>query len=337
MPTKRKKNNWQHPLYKTGYVKNRDGNCQLVINHNAKQFRKSIPLAFMPQNKDIALSILEEHIMLVVYNRTVKIDTLKEIFDKFIDFKKDTLKAVSIKKYNQAFSSFLNDTVTTQDDIQKIILDNMIKSNLSSSSKNKQLTLLKGFFNFCIENNYITTNPITKSITPKFKTKDIEFYSDSELTMIIEYFEKHNPKIAYLTKLINNTGLRITEAITLKKENINKQGITIVGKGDHLRHIPSNITKELPQLLKSFEPFTWKTISYPQRRLGVACEILKLPNLGFHSIRKAFENRLIQMDIPSDLVAEILGHTPEVQRKHYKKASKMKQLYDRLDKFNKVK
>lgn len=333
MPTKRKKNNWQHPLYKTGYVKNRDGNCQLVINHNTKQFRKSIPLAFMPQNRDIALSLLEEYIFIVVYHRTVKIDTLKEIFDKFMELKKDTLKKDSIKKYNQAFNSFLNDSVTTQDDVQKVILDSMIKSNLSSSSKNKQLTLLKGFFNFCIDNNYLLKNPITKTLIPKFKAKDIEDYREEEISKIIDFFDKKNKKIKQLIQLINYTGMRIQEAISFKLEDVKDGIITVKGKGDQTRFIPLSISPELNTLLQDFEPFTWKTYDYPSSRFKLACEELKINYLGFHGLRKSFENKLIQKEIPSDLVAEILGHTPEIQRKHYKKKTNAKQIKLRSEKY----
>lgn len=332
-PARKNKTNWTHPLYRNGYIKNRSGTCQLVINHNNKQYRKSLNLTFQINNKSLALEILETEVLRLLYGKDTKIIYIQDLFKQFKEFKKQSVKTATMIKYEQTYKSFITTELSTTDNIKSHILNNIIKSELSQSTKNKQLTLLKGFFAFCVEHGHLATNPITKSMIPELITKEIDTYSNEEIKRLLDYFENINQKMVNLIKLVNLTGMRISEALAFKREHIDKNIIRIFGKGDRVRFIPLEPFPELQAFIFTFQFNLWVKTDFPQRLFRDACLTLNIKNLGIHGIRKTFENRLIDMDIPSDLVADILGHTPEVQRKNYRLKTKGKQLETRLKKF----
>ncbi len=335
MPNKRLKKNWEHPLYKNGYIKNRDGNCQIVINFNNKQYRKSLKLAFNINNKRLALEILEEEILKVVYDKQKTNILLPDLIKKFLELKEKSIKKATLNSYQMAFQYFDFDNLTTSDNLKDHILGKLIQSDLSNNSKVNYLTILKGFFNFCIDNNYLSSNPILKLFIPKIIYNEIEYYSDVEIQKLIQYFKlKKNKVMVQLIQLINYTGMRISEALKFNPGMVNNDVISIVGKGGYLRHIPITIDPCLKMLIYNYEQFEKKSASNYIIMLKNACEKLEINNLGFHGIRKSFENRLIQKEIPSDLVAEILGHTPEIQRLHYKKLSNAEQIKVRMEKYS---
>ena len=106
------------------------------------------------------------------------------------------------------------------------------------------------------------------------------------------------------------TGLRASEFLSLKPENIGSQFITIIGKGQKQRSIPINST--VKAILKS-NP-TLKFLKSTNRvwlwRLCCrAAKLAKIPRFSPHSLRHYFATQLHHNGVPIDVIAKLLGHS----------------------------
>lgn len=108
--------------------------------------------------------------------------------------------------------------------------NDLYKKGKSSSTIYSINKLLKGFFNYCINQSYIVTNPCAgkKVIIPgnlKSEKKKIEVFSDEDLRKIINSKEKS--VIKYLAIFSLSTGMRRGECLGLKWSDISDDEINI--------------------------------------------------------------------------------------------------------------
>jgi integrase len=92
----------------------------------------------------------------------------------------------------------------------------------------------RAFFNWCIEEEYITINPMAKYSHSKIKSvketpdKHVPF-SDKDVKNIMEYLDANDKYTAFFCRMINSTCIRPGEIVNLKVKNIDlvKKKITI--------------------------------------------------------------------------------------------------------------
>ena len=130
----------------------------------------------------------------------------------------------------------------------------------------------------------------------------------------------------YLYKFLYLSGCRISEALSLKWVDVKDTYIEVLGKGKRIRTIPLEPFEDLRNLLTEMREFRKGEKLF--ERAGITYTIfLKniLVKLGIdsrgkntHSFRKTRENELIHdQHFSAKLIAELLGHTEAVQKKHY--------------------
>lgn len=112
----------------------------------------------------------------------------------------------------------------------QVFYNDLYKKGKSSSTIYSINKLLKGFFNYCINQSYIVTNPCAgkKVIIPgnlKSEKKKIEVFSDEDLRKIINSKEKS--VIKYLAIFSLSTGMRRGECLGLKWSDISDDEINI--------------------------------------------------------------------------------------------------------------
>lgn len=128
---------------------------------------------------------------------------------------------------------------------------------LSSTTTNKVITILDSFFNYLVQTNYLTGNPLAVDRRRKKRNKNkpriIDRYLEideiySVLNALSQYANKNDQEIfqivraKYIILLLFYTGLRIAEAANHTMGNFIRREenwfLRVMGKGKKLREIP---------------------------------------------------------------------------------------------------
>lgn len=102
---------------------------------------------------------------------------------------------------------------------------------------NKELAYLSSFMKWCVKNNHCNPLPFKIEIFTKVKSPKPEVPSPEAVQAIIDKIEKKYLAIIFL---LYDTGLRRTEALTLRAENVNLDTrlMMVKGKGEKERMVP---------------------------------------------------------------------------------------------------
>jgi integrase len=137
-----------------------------------------------------------------------------------------------------------------------------------------------------------------------------------------------NPVIAAYLQVVLLTGARPGEVMTLQWQDINNQwrGITIRDKVEGERVIP--LTPYVAHLLAGLPKRNEWVFSSPTSASGylseptyphtVACKVAGLGGLTLHGLRRSFKSLTEWLEVPTGIVAQIMGHKPSATaEKHY--------------------
>ena len=208
--------------------------------------------------------------------------------------------------------------------------------------------VLKTFFNWCIDNNYILKNPCVKvnikgdknNILAQ-KNKEVEIFSEDEINIIKNKIKGH--KYELLVLLDFATGLRQGELLALDWKNIDLKNKKIsitktvkevyVYKSINDKHvetifqtpktinstrevpIPSNIVNILQSVNKKEGLLFSDNLNNPLKAKRIFDFWKKflidcnIPHKKFHSIRHTYASMLLKNGVDIETVAELMGHT----------------------------
>jgi len=130
---------------------------------------------------------------------------------------------------------------------------------LTAKSINRKISTLRSFFKYGLKMGWIMQTPMTKINAPKNEKRLPRFIAKKELDLLfnhIEFPDDWNGKTDRLIFLIfYNTGLRLSELISLKENSVDfsNQNIKILGKGNKERIIPMSqeMVKEIENYIVS--------------------------------------------------------------------------------------
>lgn len=115
---------------------------------------------------------------------------------------------------------------------------------------------VKVFFNFLYEDEYIEKNPFAKVKQIKTDKVIIETFKPEEIKKMLNQFDRssyYGLRDALLIRLLYDTGLRISEALSIKIDDIdlNRSLIKVFGKGHKERVVPfgRNVKREILKFL----------------------------------------------------------------------------------------
>ncbi|MDC1068708.1 tyrosine recombinase [Candidatus Kapabacteria bacterium] len=203
-----------------------------------------------------------------------------------------------------------------------------------SQSKNSlrlKISSVKSFFKFLRKREFIEKNPANSVFTPKKEKKLPSFLQKHEVQNLIDLFQNDDPISARnlaLIELLYSSGLRISEALSIKTNDILKQSdsVKIVGKGKKQRIVPLGkkanlaIQKYLqlrPQIAvkgyselfitKTGKPLdasgAWKFVNRSMSFVSNA------PKKSPHVLRHSFATHLLDNGADINSVSEMLGHS----------------------------
>ncbi|OIJ19268.1 integrase [Anaerobacillus alkalidiazotrophicus] len=213
----------------------------------------------------------------------------------------------TIQRYIYDFCDFftyvMKQTESKLEDIIQLPLEDFLKLETSSvqlyvsylsleveneaRTINRKLSALQSLFDYFIEIEKTTTNPVTNVNRPKIGKREPIFLTQREVRQLLDYIKTEQPeknlrKRLYHEKLkhrdylvfylLTSTGLRISELSALKMKDIQfeRQTLTVRGKGNKERTIPltSETIKTIQFYLHSLPPSSRRETSRASLIIG---------------------------------------------------------------------
>ena len=217
----------------------------------------------------------------------------------------------------------------------------IINPNVKSNSIARARASIKSFYFFCIHEKKITSSEVKKLNNPRLPKTLPRPLSENQILKFIElldqekneFIRKRNKALIYL---FWGCGLRVSEALSLNKKQIDTDFLIILGKGRKERMIPllPIIKEELNKWLlvrKKIFPietdalfvskignrlsprYVQKFIEKIRNQIGLA------KNVTPHSFRHSFASHLLMNGVDLRTLQLMLGHSSLSTTQHYLK------------------
>lgn len=225
--------------------------------------------------------------------------------------------------------------VTAIDEITAVIIRSWLASlkaaKISSKSINRKISTLKSFFRHLLKTGKILQSPMATVVSPKMNKRLPAFVEEkSTETLFSEPIFDNSWKgrtDELILLLFYNTGMRLSELVSLKESQVDKSycQIKVLGKGNKERIIP--ISKELLEkiiLYKSQKPekladvfellvndkgkplYTKYLYNTVKKYLTL---VTTLEKKSPHILRHTFATHLMNNGADLNAVKELLGHS----------------------------
>ncbi len=268
---------------------------------------------------------------------------MDSIVQQYLDFLliEKGLSAGSIEAYATDLSEYMH--FLSEKEIERIdqadtaaILNWVVhlqKRGLSSRSIARHLVTLRGFYKFLLRENRIASDPIKSIEIPKTGLALPEILTVEEVESVLHAVDTstwQGIRNLAMMEIIYGAGLRVSELVSMKKENIDLTAgfVRIFGKGAKERIVPlgSHARSRTEHWLKQGRPRLLKGISSPYlfiaragrpmtrqgfwkmvKKTAAAAKISK--NVTPHTFRHSFATHLLEGGADLRSVQTMLGHS----------------------------
>ena len=207
------------------------------------------------------------------------------------------------------------------------------EQNMTSRTINRKISSLKSFFKHQLKQGNLDQTPMTKVIAQKLNKRLPVFIKEEDVANLISTLQNNtedwdglNTKM--IITLLYNTGIRLSELINLKENQIDfyKKQIKVLGKGNKERIIPVN--SDTLQSIKEYTDHKKREFGKMDNTLLVTAKgkkpyakyaynlvnkilsdnIRTLDKKSPHVLRHTFATHLMNNGANLDAVKELLGH-----------------------------
>lgn len=334
MPRLAKNNRWRHPIYKNAYCYRRSyGSDAVYMSVNG--IRKASNIRWNENNRQIALEALDEFYHEInTPQATPHNMKLLEAVKLFIKESQTTLDDFTIKHYLAIFSRiFLIDMpLSNVIGIKEMVTQafNNYYADKAANTKNKAMQRLSRFFDYCVENDYIDKNPITKNLIPKREKVPVLTYTFKQIEIILNYFETKNERMYYYIKFALLTGVRVGEFLNLQWSDFSDKAIHLkMTKTKTPRVFPIAHFEELTPVISKLRELNpdkpcalatkdaVRSILYRAFREIEQIHNIDLNGLSFHNFRKTAINIWRDLGIEAEIRALMAGHSIKEEYESY--------------------
>jgi len=208
----------------------------------------------------------------------------------------------------------------------------MRNEGLGAKSRARHLVTLRGFYKFLVNEKILKHDPARLVELPKSGLKLPDVLSVEEVKLLLSIPDTGTPtgvRDAAMIELLYASGLRVSELINLKLQDINLEAgfVRIFGKGSKERIVPIGLfaKEKIDEYLKTSRPLLLKNIA--SRYLFVARAGRPMTRQGFwkllkrhtqkagfikkitpHSLRHSFASHLLEGGADLRAVQVMLGH-----------------------------
>lgn len=231
----------------------------------------------------------------------------------------------TLRTYKIALSQFFSFCDKQNDEVKaKDIRDWLAMMNekgLKPRSIQMKLSALKSFYQYCLEENIVTSNPALKVRTPQ-KEDSLPYYLDRRQLALLQELVKENTRDRAIVETLYVTGVRISELLNIKLEDMkwNSRQIWIrKGKGNKERFVL--FSHDCAERLKVYldqrsVDSVYLFANYrgePLSRVTVQLHFRQYTDrLGFkvspHTLRHTFAAHLAEKGMDFSYIQELLGH-----------------------------
>jgi integrase/recombinase XerC len=226
------------------------------------------------------------------------------------------------------FKAFLKDVPVEKVEylLVRKFLAHLKEQNLSARSIGRKLSSVRSFFKFLVREGYLKANPTDAISSPKLEKFLPKFLTEEDVTRLIEA-----PAVDTLKGLrdrailetLYSTGMRVSELVSLKEDNIDFIGGTlkVYGKGKKERMLPvgdralrairtylkeQNVKSDTVFLNKNKKSLGARGI---RKMLDGYIRQISLSNhVSPHTLRHSFATHLLNRGADLRSVQELLGH-----------------------------
>lgn len=238
----------------------------------------------------------------------------------------------SLKRYQEYLikKKITNINQIKREDITSF-LETLKKENLKPQTIAHYLTVIKNYHKFLLQNIYVTSDIAENIERPKLikKLPNVLTLEEVDHLLDIKPVTPFDYRNKCMLELLYGTGLRISELINLKINDIDTINCTIrcIGKGDKERIVPINdyVIKALKDYLNQ-RPLLLKNKTTQElflnsrgdkiTREGFFKVLKKLllekglnPNISPHTLRHSFATHLLEYGADLRIIQEMLGHS----------------------------
>lgn len=189
-------------------------------------------------------------------------------------------------------------------------------SPLTSATRNRKFTVLRGFLSWLFEHKLISKNWRPQLVGPKVQQKIPHFLSLDEVLSIFKTLGAESSPTLLLVSLLYGGGLRVSEACALQWRDLKPESrsVLIRGKGGRERIVvlPEFTWQCLMRFPRSErfvfgdEPLGSRQAYELVRRAGAKAQLLR--PLHPHSLRHSYATHLLSSGTDLRVLQELLGH-----------------------------
>ena len=248
------------------------------------------------------------------------------------------------RNHRRALDNFLRIAksagITRLDDVEIETVDLFrTKRPISAVTWIKELAILRNFFGFCVSRKWMSSNPAKEVKPPTVKAKPKEPYTQEEVVRILSGCDQlgrgpyERSRARAMVLLLRYTGLRISDVATLARDRVRNDCIylhTMKNGKPIFLPIPSILCDVLDALPEpkgtkgESKYFFWSGngttrafIRGVTRTLARVFQLSEVEAAHAHRFRHTLATALLEKGWTTEDVANVLGSTPEIIRKHY--------------------
>jgi len=252
-----------------------------------------------------------------------------------------TIHSYSIDLYD--FKDFIQNTFDIDlINVKRIHINDWImslsESGLKASTINRKIVALSSFYNFLVNKNIITKNPVNNISKPKIPKRIPQYVKSKDLnTDILDEDLETNAASDFepmrnilIIEMLYQTGMRRSELVNLKNEDIDlyRKTIKVLGKRNKERYIP--FTDDFKKLILDY--INIKNDFFANKQIDDSFFVLKngkklydkfvyrvvnsyLSDINYisqkspHILRHTFATHLLQEGADLNAIKELLGHS----------------------------
>ena len=174
------------------------------------------------------------------------------------------------------------------------------------------------FFNYCIDLEWIESNPFRLIKALKIPIKERYFFLDNEINMIIENADKY--KAFY--EVLLYTGIRPTDCYKLAKKHLQGRYLTLrmnktggrlsIPLSNHIISTLEALSKDCEAdetlLFKSFKSDRQKKNCVKTMQSNFSPNFVRKNNINLHTFRHTYAHNMLNKGVPKEVLQTLLGH-----------------------------
>ncbi len=242
---------------------------------------------------------------------------LSEAIELFLRFKEKEFAPRTLKEYRSDLNLFLKQVGNKEVESIRTADIMIFRTSLTCSPSliNRRMSALNSFFNFLVDMEILRSNPVKPSLRIKKLSQRVpEALTSEEVGRILQAARERSFRDYLMVKTILFCGLRISELLSLTRENIvevkNRKALRVIGKGNKERFIPlpEELAAELIEYSKSVEgklfPLSYSGAKYIFDSIKKKTGIPVHP----HKLRHTFATILVDKGVDIRIIQAFLGH-----------------------------